>query len=439
MKLNMPRVPYHMIYVLCSFFTMMLFFTWNYSLLNYNSFLYYKCLITASSSSPPLHSQQQSLQQSSYHPSLSLTFPSLSTQNLDECINFVQPKLICKYKRLDFYEKEIDIILIGANIGEILRLFFTHIDVSAKYVINDTNHDYYLKYNNSHIYIFMIITTIIQLITSFGKYYNYFQYTCIDFLSVESLPYIWIEWISTIPLMLFLVNTINIHLSIYVKSNPYIEIFGGLGIFCLFLGNFLSLPFYLHMLFFILSHITMFLSLFWLCKQSYNTYQITYKSMIDIMPANRRYDIINKVIMDDYKIANRKLNCTVNVIIAFLLFPIMYYIRLFNIINREYYIISLLMIGFVTKRLCIQSNLNIHFNIIDQPLKKEIMDNNKVKAESKLLFLKYVFHAIRVPLNSIALGLQVLKESSKFSNEDNDILSSMKDGKSDDIFNDDNL
>jgi hypothetical protein len=57
----------------------------------------------------------------------------------------------------------------------------------------------------------MIITTIIQLITSFGKYYNYFQYTCIDFLSVESLPYIWIEWISTIPLMLFLVNTINIH------------------------------------------------------------------------------------------------------------------------------------------------------------------------------------------------------------------------------------
>jgi signal transduction histidine kinase len=143
--------------------------------------------------------------------------------------------------------------------------------------------------------------------------------------------------------------------------------------------------------------------------------------------------------MDDYKIANRKLNCTVNVIIAFLLFPIMYYIRLFNIINREYYIISLLIIGFVTKRLCIQSNLNIHFNIIDQPLKKEILDKNKVKAESKLLFLKYVFHAIRVPLNSIALGLQVLKESSKFSNEDNDILSSMKDGKSDDIFNDDNL
>jgi hypothetical protein len=383
----------------------------------------------SSSSSPPLDSQQQSLQQSSYHPSSSFALQSLSTQILDECINFIQPKLICKYKRLDFYEKEIDIIIIGANVGEILRLFFTHIDVTAKYVMNDYNHDYHFKYDNSHIYIFMIITAIIQLITSFGKYYNYFQYTCIDFLSVESLPYIWIEWISTVPLMLFLVNTINIHLTIYVKSNPYIEIFGGLGIFFLFLGNFLSLPFYLHMLFFILSHITMFLSLFWLCNQSYNTYQITYKNMTDIIPANRRYDIINKIIMDDYKIAIRKLNCSVNVVIAFLLFPIMYYIRLFNIINREYYIITLLIIGFITKRLCIQSNLNIHFNIIDLPLKQKILDENKIKVESKLLFLKYVFHAIRVPLNSIALGLQILTESSKFNNEDNDILSSMRDGK----------
>jgi len=435
MKLNMPRVTYHMIYLLSAFAVMMLFFTWNYSLLNYNSFLYYKCLVTASSlsssssSSSPLHTQQQSIEQSNYH--LSSSISSFSSQILDECINFIQPKLICKYKRLDFYEKEIDMIIIGANVGEILRLFFTHIDESAKFMINETNHDYYLKYNHSHIYFFMIFITIIQLITSLGKYYNYFQYTCIDFLSVESLPYIWIEWISTVPLMLYLVNTINIHFSMVIEYNPYIEIFGGLGIFFLFLGNFLSLPFYVHIFSFILSHLTMFLSLFWLLKQSYHTYQITNKKMLDIIPAYRRYDIINKVTMDDYKIANRKLNSTINVIIAFLLFPFMYYLRLFNIINREYYIISLLILGFITKRLCIQSNLNIHFHIIDQPLKKEIIDENKIKVESKLLFLKYVFHAIRVPLNSISLGLQVLTESSKFNHEDNDILSSMRDGKND--------
>jgi len=402
---------------------------WNYSLLNTNSWLYYKCLfrLSTSLSLPSQQQQQQQKQLINSDQLSSLSSFSSSKLLLDECKNYIQPKYICKYKRLDFYEKEIDIIIIGANIGEILRLSFMHVDDTMKYLKHNNNNDYY-KYNHYHIYLFMIITIIIQLLTSLGKYYNFFQYTCIDFLLVENLPYIWIEWLSTVPLMLFLINTMNMHFSTFVESNPFIEIFGGLGIFFLFLGNFSLIPFYLHIIFFILSHITMFLSLFWLFQQSYKIYIITYKKMIEILP-KYRYDIINKIIMDDYNIALRKFNCTMKVIFAFLLFPCMYYLRYFHIINREYYIISISIIGFIAKRLCLQSNLNIHFHIIDQPIKNEIILENKVKAESKLFFLKYVFHAIRVPLNSIALGLQVLTESSIFNNEDNEILSSMRDGK----------
>ena len=389
-------------YVSCSFIIMMLFFAWNFSLFNSNSLLYLKCLCKAK-------------------------LPSSSTLlklPLDQCAGFIHPKFICTFKRLDFYEKEIDILVIGANIGELIRLLFTRIDDSTKF--NSLNDNDFIKYNHSYMYIFMVIITTIQLTTSLGKYLNYFQYTCIDFLSVESLPYIWIEWMSTVPLMLYLVNTINNHLSIFVLCNHYIEILGGLGIFFLFLGLF-PFPFYLHIIFFILSHLSMVLALYWLLEQSYNVYMITYEKFVKI-PINKRYDIVHKIILDDYRIATRKLNCTIQVTIAFSLFPVLYYFRLWELLNREYYIISLLLLGFLTKRLCIQSNLNIHFNIIEQPIKHKFIDDSRNKAESKLKFLKYVFHTIRVTLNSLALGLQVLKEASVFNEIDNEILTSMRDG-----------
>lgn len=56
-----------------------------------------------------------------------------------------------------------------------------------------------------------------------------------------------------------------------------------------------------------------------------------------------------------------------------------------------------------------------------------LVEEKKKAEESRLMFLRYVFHEVRVPLNSVALGLQLLQDSSSnFSEEDRETISLMR-------------
>jgi signal transduction histidine kinase len=61
-------------------------------------------------------------------------------------------------------------------------------------------------------------------------------------------------------------------------------------------------------------------------------------------------------------------------------------------------------------------------------VKSALIEERKRAEESRIMFLRYVFHEIRVPLNSISLGLQVLNVTSRLDLSEKDVINTMLDG-----------
>jgi len=272
----------------------------------------------------------------------------------------------------------------------------------------------------------MIIITSIQLAVAVATYIDYFQYLCIDFLLVESYPYTWIEWLCTVPMMFFLVTMIDNDLSEWKTYDIWIEILGGCSLLCLFLVNF-PFPFFINIILFILANIMMFIALYWQYKISYNIYIQIYKIYITI-PKHKRYDLTYKLLIDSLKRISTRLNATIYMAITFTIIPIIYYLRVKQIIKVEIYLLLILILNLVSKTLFIQALNNIHMECYDLT-KVTLIKERKIAEEIRLNFLRYVFHEIRVPLNSVVLGLQVLYETSPLVVTHKDIIDTIRDGK----------
>mmetsp|Transcript_30055 Transcript_30055/g.50833 ORF Transcript_30055/g.50833 Transcript_30055/m.50833 type:complete len:332 (-) Transcript_30055:165-1160(-) len=67
-----------------------------------------------------------------------------------------------------------------------------------------------------------------------------------------------------------------------------------------------------------------------------------------------------------------------------------------------------------------------HVEILD-PSKFQIIEERKRSDESRVMFLRYVFHEVRVPLNSVSLGLQLLFDNPNLDDADRETLHIMRD------------
>jgi hypothetical protein len=278
----------------------------------------------------------------------------------------------------------------------------------------------------------MIIIAIIQLIVAIVTYCDYFQYYCIDFLLVESFPYTWVEWLCTVPSMFFLVTMIDSDLSDWMMSDIWIELLGGGSLFFLFLVNF-PFPFMINMIWFVIANVMMVIALYWQYYVSKMLYQEAYQEYIKI-PSHKRHDLAHKLSIDELKRISNRMNATIYMAIFFTTIPVAYYLRAMRLIDKDTYLISILILNLLSKTLFIQALSTIHIEYYD-PVKVKLIKNRKIAEENRLTFLRYVFHEVRVPLNSVALGLQVLLETSSLVVTHKDIIDTIRDGKKERQYN----
>jgi CheY-like chemotaxis protein len=153
-----------------------------------------------------------------------------------------------------------------------------------------------------------------------------------------------------------------------------------------------------------------FILLIWQSKASYDA-SVTGTKLVE----NLSYSEI--FIMN---IAQRKYNCSILMCFMFVLFPLIYFLDYVHIVNSDYKHAALICLSYFAKSFFCTFIVDFHMDLMDP--NTHIVNYEKRANESRRAYLRYVFHEVRVPLNSISMGLHVLQGSNLSSSEKETIV-----------------
>jgi hypothetical protein len=323
---------------------------------------------------------------------------------------------ICRSEEFAPWTKYITLLLLGGSLSQTSIHFFRIFITSHGFSING-----HIRHPKATYTIFFL--SIIQSIALLCTFFDLIKHSCEDFLGVRTSPFMWFEWFSYLPLMFFCVSMLDVKRTVPKPIDYMIEFFGGISIVTLFSGNMLSLPHYFVWFFFILSHILMTVAV---ALQQYEAW----KALVACRQEYREMkesvgESFAKEIIDNLQVAKCKMNCNIFISINFTVFPLFYYLKLTHYLTADECYIALLICTFFSKILFSQILLDSHITILD-PNKFIILEEKKRSEESKLMFLRYVFHEVRVPLNSLSLGLQLLHDSTTIVPSDMETINMMQ-------------
>lgn len=263
------------------------------------------------------------------------------------------------------------------------------------------------------------IIAVVQTIEVYVFYTDIVTYTYIDFLGVKTTPCLWIEWLSTVPFMFFLTSVIDTR-EVEAKSSVFwIELNAGLSVFFLFLVNF-PFPAWFNWLLFVASNLLMMWALVYQLLEAFEEYGAA-RAELHSYTENKL--MVPKECFDRQVIVRSRLNAALFMIVMFILIPIAYYLRCFGFFNDSVLIVILYWMSYFTKVLFIHILLDTHIELLDAG--KFLLNQERLKVEEKqridtarLMFLRYAFHEVRVPLNSISLGIGLLATEKDVNSKD---------------------
>ncbi len=367
--------------------------------------------------------------------------------------------LICTDKPFLPWIKPYLLLITGASVGQCLALWFRHIITLRG--VHSSNDQSRLRHPLATKMILHIAT--MKAFASVGLYSDWIPTTCIDFIGVKSHYFLWFEWLATVPYMFFLVgmmdsvktqDRITASPEIF-KNRAIIQFLGSSSMVALFFNNFKSWPIWIHGLLFIYANVAMTIALGkqqWQAHEDYVIAKTTFDKIVTFQPIeyyrepqqlnvsfasstmssrqDRKYasQEMERQAFDTLCAAQCKLNSAIFMSFFFILFPVLYYLQYFAVIDSESYILTTYICSYFSKILFTHLIADSHIEILDSN-KFMLLEQRRQTEESRLTFLRYVFHEVRVPLNSLVLGMQLLKDS-EAAHDEQDTLKMMHDAMS---------
>ena len=220
---------------------------------------------------------------------------------------------------------------------------------------------------------------------------------CRDRWGVTTPAVTWIEWIVCVPLLGYIVVTTK--LQSRLDREDQIIIFG--LFICILMGSLLQ------------TTDNLFLSVTYLFFSSVSVTVVfitVYQSQNEIVNILKsRNDFQNK---DDFGYhflnATRRYSISCVFSVMMMSFPIVYYGRIFQVLSNDACHIGLILCSCFSKILFASVIVDTHLEVAS-PLVKLLAENIAINS-SRRKFLRYIFHEMRVPLNSISLAVQLLLE-----------------------------
>ena len=112
-----------------------------------------------------------------------------------------------------------------------------------------------------------------------------------------------------------------------------------------------------------------------------------------------------------FRVVTRKYNASIFLLQVFPLFAIIYFLGFLEYIDKESVLIGFLVMNFLAKMMFSLWIMDAHHDILDTNT-YVLLAEQKANA-SRRSFLRYVLHEVRVPLNSISMGLLLLDGENK--------------------------
>ena len=226
--------------------------------------------------------------------------------------------------------------------------------------------------------------------------------TCEDLFAVRLPMTMWAEWQSTVPLMFYLTVILDPVKQKLSLADKLVILGAGTGLFTLILPN-LQLPYSLGLISFLIANITMTASLFYLYFDSARHLQSV---VLETATMKRELTPIDFM---KHQVAKRKFMCSIFLNLFFPIFPLVYYLKALDIISERNFIQLIFILNFLAKNVFCILVMDAHTELLDPQTYQLISE--KHANDTRRGFLRYVFHEVRVPLNSVSLGLELLHES----------------------------
>ena len=112
------------------------------------------------------------------------------------------------------------------------------------------------------------------------------------------------------------------------------------------------------------------------------------------------------------------------------LFTVNYILAAAGAIDYAATIVIYQVLSVATKGLFASVTMDIHFDLLVAARMAVSEENDRHANEARRAFLKYIFHELRSPLNSLTIGIEILSNSSHLDSHDLESLGMMKDASS---------
>ena len=270
-----------------------------------------------------------------------------------------------------------------------------------------------------HATMMSLVISSMSSLTMLGIYSGILDTTCVPFWGAHLSPFLWIDWLASVPFLFFLIAGMDVKKQRLTTNDLFVQIGGGGTIYALFLTTY-PLPSWCQLILTAIANTIMVVAL---VIQQYDAYQ-EYKMATGIMfkiPKHEWEDIVNKDCLDQLYVAQWKLNVATVTSITYTVIPILFYMDPFDIIPKDFLVPALHISGYFAKTMMISLMVNAHKNILDAN-KMLYIEEKKRGEQTRHMFLRYVFHEVRVPLNSVALGLQLINDSPNLDEQDQETI-----------------
>jgi signal transduction histidine kinase len=280
-----------------------------------------------------------------------------------------------------------------------------------------------------------ILTLLISIVNTFSygaHYFQLYEYTCVNVWGIHTSPFLFFDWLATVPFLLFLTSKLDARQSTATWANLSREFLSFISILFATFTYLPRIPLSIASLLYIISLCSMIGALQW----QYLEAKVEYEEARKELPEEVSYQTIDSLATSLYSttdvyerlcVADCKVSLSIFLIGMFAMFPIVYTLRILGLFQDDVCMIVLFGLSLFTKFFYLQIVGDCHIELLN-PHKFQLLEEKKKFVENRSLFLRYVFHEVRVPLNSISLGLQILQDLPHRLNEEiMELITMMKD------------
>ena len=260
----------------------------------------------------------------------------------------------------------------------------------------------------SHASILLMISTI-QALCIFMHCSGIFESPiCTNIYGTRMPFFLYWEWCSTVPTILFLVVSPDPGGKRFEYAEKFLQLLGGVSLISLFAMS-MNIPSNIanHALF-LFANVAMCVAMIWLVVIAIKlSPEASDRFNLEFRRNGGDSNLVAREYTESVRTCNFRLSLAWLLFVLFSVFPVLHYLCMINLMSGDTHIVIVYLFSYLAKSCTAQAIFDFHTEVVD-PNRFIVLEERANADVKRNAFIRYIFHEVRVPFNSISLGLQLL-------------------------------